>query len=391
MPITTPQGFDLQNREPLELKTKKPSYASLDDLEAIKYDGLTVYVSADQKNYQWITDTPGGDVLTGTWVERVTNVFSISTFINESAGPTSAGLPIVLDADGKIDSSMLTASSLDLYYLLDGSKPLEGAMNADGNKIIGLATGTTASDAVRFDQLTGYLPSGGTAADSARLGGELPAYYLAADNISGTIANANLPSSISSDISGNAATASTFASAMRLTLGNHLSGFVEFDGSTNVTLQATLVSNSHTHTPSDITPTNTAFNRPFTTSGGNNGTSSDVARGNHTHPGSVLLTKIIDIGDWDMDSTADVDITHGLDYSDIRSVSALIRKDLILSATTLYNFSNPVTNSALDSETSIHITSTEVTLRRHDSGFFDSGFFDDTSWNRGWIVIGYVS
>ena len=40
-----------------------------------------------------------------------------------------------------------------------------------------------------------------------------------------------------------------------------------------------------------------------------------------------LLTEVIDIGDWDMDTTSSIPVAHGLTQSKIRTVTATIRSD----------------------------------------------------------------
>jgi len=95
--------------------------------------------------------------------------------------------------------------------------------------------------------------------------------------------------------------------------------------------------------------------------------------------------KIIDIGDWNMDSTSFITVTHGLTMTDIRSISVLIRGDDTI---TNYVFPAP-DDSAVSSET-VTVISTDVILSRAASGVFDSTAFDSTSFNRGWVTIQYV-
>ena len=57
---------------------------------------------------------------------------------------------------------------------------------------------------------------------------------------------------LTADLTGNAATASKWATARTLTLGGDLTGSVAFDGSANFTLNGSVVANSHTHTGTTI-------------------------------------------------------------------------------------------------------------------------------------------
>lgn len=93
----------------------------------------------------------------------------------------------------------------------------------------------------------------------------------------------------------------------------------------------------------------------------------------------------VQIGDWDMDATSNVAVTHGIaDFKKIRSFSGIIRND----ADTVYYVidGNPdlIVGSA-------GITSTTITVGRVAASIFDDPAFNATSYNRGWITIGYVS
>lgn len=106
-----------------------------------------------------------------------------------------------------------------------------------------------------------------------------------------------------------------------------------------------------------------------------------------------LLTKVIEIGDWDMNATALVNVSHGIvDFKKIRSVTGVIRNDAddryfaigayasSDAAMTLYFQSAPSSNS---------INATTITIARADSSFFGTVGFDSTSYNRGWLTILY--
>ncbi len=81
--------------------------------------------------------------------------------------------------------------------------------------------------------------------DADLLDGQEGAYYRNASNINaGTLAKERLPTSIDASITGNAATASKLLSAITLSLSGGASGSVLIDGSTNVTLNVTISSDS---------------------------------------------------------------------------------------------------------------------------------------------------
>ena len=97
-----------------------------------------------------------------------------------------------------------------------------------------------------------------------------------------------------------------------------------------------------------------------------------------------LVTKVINIGTWNMDSTATATAAHGLTLSNIRSVKAMIVRDPLdvqsmLGDTPSANFSG-----------SIYCSATLVNMTRNAGGVFDSTDYDSTGINRGWIIIEYV-
>ena len=98
-----------------------------------------------------------------------------------------------------------------------------------------------------------------------------------------------------------------------------------------------------------------------------------------------LNTKVMDIGDWDMDTNQSVSVAHGLTFSKIRNVSALIRHD----TDGVYSFGGALDSTETD-ESYIYAGPTDIVLRRGAGGWFDRTEFNATSYNRGWITIQYV-
>ena len=98
----------------------------------------------------------------------------------------------------------------------------------------------------------------------------------------------------------------------------------------------------------------------------------------------VLVPKIIDIGDWDMDTVGTVSVPHGLVAANIRAVSVSIRDNAGLPATDFPAFSA--------SGTTVEYTkwdATDILMFRSASGLFDNANYNSTSFNRGWITIWY--
>lgn len=101
----------------------------------------------------------------------------------------------------------------------------------------------------------------------------------------------------------------------------------------------------------------------------------------------TLAQKIVDIGDWDMDATTTVAVTHGIaDHKTIRSVTVVIRDDIDTNYYALDRFDSVA--GTMEGGVS-SITSGSIGLTRKTGGTFDSTSFDATGFNRGWIVIMY--
>lgn len=106
-----------------------------------------------------------------------------------------------------------------------------------------------------------------------------------------------------------------------------------------------------------------------------------------------LKQKVVEIGDWDMDTNSlpVSTLTHGLTLANIRSVEAYIRADVGASpASAVYPLSYAITGSANDAGGAVNAQTTNIGISRRASAFFDSTGFNDTSYNRGWVIISYV-
>lgn len=110
---------------------------------------------------------------------------------------------------------------------------------------------------------------------------------------------------------------------------------------------------------------------------------SEIKEGYFIDSNVISKTKVIEIGDWNMDSTDQVSVAHGLALSQTRGVKALIRDDNDQFRHDLFTKANVISGR-------IDIDSTDVLLTRKVGGGFDNNLFDSTSYNRGWITIDYV-
>jgi hypothetical protein len=105
--------------------------------------------------------------------------------------------------------------------------------------------------------------------------------------------------------------------------------------------------------------------------------------------GARLLCKVIDIGDWNMDTTASVAVDHEIaDISDIRSISAMIRND---GGTVVHSLKSIVAGEGMGYPDGyiLAVSTTQITLGRTLGGYFDNDNFDSTSYSRGKITIWY--
>ena len=99
----------------------------------------------------------------------------------------------------------------------------------------------------------------------------------------------------------------------------------------------------------------------------------------------MLVTKMMSIGDWNMDTTASKSVAHGLSIGDIRFVSCLIRNDAGTTLYTAHGHDGGTTPFEID-----YIDATNVVLARKNGSIFDATEFDATSYNRGWVTIQYT-
>ena len=101
---------------------------------------------------------------------------------------------------------------------------------------------------------------------------------------------------------------------------------------------------------------------------------------------SIPRQKVLEIGDWNMDSSLSVAVAHGLTLAKIIGVRGIIRDD---AGTTHYPITQMRDYAACEVAIT-HIDATNVNLTRNGVDFFDSASFDSTSYNRGWLVVDYI-
>ena len=114
------------------------------------------------------------------------------------------------------------------------------------------------------------------------------------------------------------------------------------------------------------------------------GATTEVANLNAEATGG-LRVKVVDIGDWNMDSTANVSVALGVTYGNIRSASVVIRSD---SGGNAFNLDTP--SSTYEGGYFNLQSNGNINIYRISAGYFDGTSYDSTSYNRGWITIWYT-
>lgn len=110
---------------------------------------------------------------------------------------------------------------------------------------------------------------------------------------------------------------------------------------------------------------------------------SDAVRFDQLLTASVVTT-VVNIGDWNMDTTSVVAVNHGIsDYKKIRSVFVIIRDD---ADTLYYPLDYMATSFNIDGGWN-QISSSTIGLVRRTGGLFDSSLYVATSYNRGYMMI----
>jgi len=111
-------------------------------------------------------------------------------------------------------------------------------------------------------------------------------------------------------------------------------------------------------------------------------------RGVQFRTGSTVEMKSINIGDWNMDTGATINVAHGLsatEWKTIYDINVIIRND---TDALYYSLLNP--SSALVVGGLRFWDSTNITLERTTAGLFDSTNFDSISYNRGFLTFWYI-
>jgi hypothetical protein len=102
-----------------------------------------------------------------------------------------------------------------------------------------------------------------------------------------------------------------------------------------------------------------------------------------------IYTKVIEIGDWNMQSSNLNQVTHNLDLTKIIDVRAIVRDDSDTLRHNLYFFQDGADPTLLAGGIDL-INATQVHLRRRTGGQFGTASYNATSYNRGWVIFKYL-
>jgi len=103
--------------------------------------------------------------------------------------------------------------------------------------------------------------------------------------------------------------------------------------------------------------------------------------------GQAILYKVININDWNMDSTSSIVVNHGVSEAEvILAIAGIIRDDNNINYYTIGSGSNETNSNDIGISS---FTDAAVTLSRLTGGNFDNTSFDSTGYNRGRIIVTY--
>lgn len=122
-----------------------------------------------------------------------------------------------------------------------------------------------------------------------------------------------------------------------------------------------------------------------------NGSNDDIeyAANNTIHDisGLIIRYKVIDIGNWNMDADAAVNIAHGLGATQyILGIYGTVRND---ANSSIYPIAQSMDNGVNTELYCSVIDATNIILYRLTGGIFDGIGFDSTPYNRGRIIVTY--
>ncbi|QDP60429.1 MAG: hypothetical protein GOVbin1096_57 [Prokaryotic dsDNA virus sp.] len=167
--------------------------------------------------------------------DTMNGILTVNNTIKASVGPSNWGLQG--ESNGVNFSGLWFSGDTAQILLRDSSGAIRTTISAGGTSTI---AGTVNAGAF-----------GGNGANLTNLN--------ASELSSGTVPDARLPATITSSITGNAATATKLATSRTITLGGDVTGSASFDGSSNITITASVGDDSHNHVIGNVDGLQTAL------------------------------------------------------------------------------------------------------------------------------------
>jgi len=322
------------------------------DVDNINVNGNTIS-STDSNGNVVVAPNGTGDVQLDADTVRVGDSNVDVTVTTNGTGD------LTLSTNAGTDSGVITiadAANGNIAITPDGTGEVDiSKVDIDGGAIDGTIIGASAAAAITGTTIDGDTITGTTLTDgTVTLTGGKITPDLDVDNI-----NINGNTIISTDTNGD------------ITLSPNGTGTVVIDTDLdvdNININGNTIISTDTNGDINLTPDGT---------------------GNLVLNGQVIVE--INIGDWNMDTTTNVDVAHSLsatEYKTIRQIEVIIRDD---ADSVYYDLEAVQTGAGGPSEGGIsQIGSTNINLVRRDLGLFDSASFDSTSYNRGFITILYT-
>lgn len=250
----------------------------------------TARATADAKAAISVTDAGGDGSLTyssgaitytGPSAAEVRAHFSGGTGVTYSAGQFSIGQPV-----GTSDNVTFNNAIVNGNLTVNGT-----TTSVNSNDVnIGDATLTLNSDETGTpSQDAGIVIERGTATNKSFLWDESEDEWSTfGERIKAGTFEGNLVGNVTGNVTGNADTATALATSRTISLAGDVTGSVSFNGTSNVSITATVQDDSHNHVISNVDGLQTALN----------GKAALAGSGSQAFSASTLNAGTVDLGNW---------------------------------------------------------------------------------------------
>jgi hypothetical protein len=124
---------------------------------------------------------------------------------------------------------------------------------------------------------------------------------------------------------------------------------------------------------------------------GNTATAAEIVKAADGIGVSIPRAAIFNIGDWNMNTTPELTVATGISEDKILAAKAMIRPDSPVTGVNYPLDSTGTTGGTVTMQGGVEYwNSSGVTLNRLTGGFFDGTTFEDTSYNRGYVIVWYI-